>query len=484
MVPSKTIEEQKLNIIINPCDFCNHETAILYCKADTAKLCIACDQHVHSANTLSKKHLRSPLCDTCGSEPGSVKCSTHNLCICQDCDRTLHQNMIITTHGLNLNPIESFSGCPSALELSIYLGFKNDHQMGLMMDGADLIVPGGNHLVGPTFSWGFNDNEIDDIGMINGSIKKSFNGEKEKDVIKQLLMLQKKKKDCCSADGEEERDSLVVPDDEFWLGLENNTDSNTNYSINDNINHNHNQQNMIQLQQLQLQQEVNLPSLMGLTAAANNVSNVSGPATIGDTMWDPSPTNPSIQIWDFNSGRTRDHEELGQLDVSNRESDVSFMINSYSSILPGIGLANSKVVGDMYDMNCSGATEDNRLFNGNIQNPAASQGPATSESNNLPIISPSSSSVFGKPKSVGSTEIHFMDQSIYHGAENALTVVRTKADMEMIAQNRGNAMQRYKEKKKTRRYEKHIRYESRKARADTRKRMKGRFVKINNALIC
>ncbi|KAJ0763465.1 putative transcription factor C2C2-CO-like family [Helianthus annuus] len=30
------------------------------------------------------------------------------------------------------------------------------------------------------------------------------------------------------------------------------------------------------------------------------------------------------------------------------------------------------------------------------------------------------------------------------------------------------------------RYDKHIRYESRKARADTRKRVKGRFVKANN----
>lgn len=31
------------------------------------------------------------------------------------------------------------------------------------------------------------------------------------------------------------------------------------------------------------------------------------------------------------------------------------------------------------------------------------------------------------------------------------------------------------------RYEKHIRYESRKARADTRKRVKGRFVKAGEA---
>jgi len=42
---------------------------------------------------------------------------------------------------------------------------------------------------------------------------------------------------------------------------------------------------------------------------------------------------------------------------------------------------------------------------------------------------------------------------------------------------RGNAMIRYKEKKKARMYEKKIRYASRKARADVRKRVKGRFVK-------
>uniref|UniRef100_A0A5B7B9T2 CCT domain-containing protein n=1 Tax=Davidia involucrata TaxID=16924 RepID=A0A5B7B9T2_DAVIN len=40
-----------------------------------------------------------------------------------------------------------------------------------------------------------------------------------------------------------------------------------------------------------------------------------------------------------------------------------------------------------------------------------------------------------------------------------------------------NAVMRYKEKKKVRRYEKQIRYASRKTRADVRKRVKGRFVK-------
>lgn len=69
----------------------------------------------------------------------------------------------------------------------------------------------------------------------------------------------------------------------------------------------------------------------------------------------------------------------------------------------------------------------------------------------MPVIRPASNSVFGKPKSLGSSDIHFMEQSLFLGGEHALSAVRTKADIEMLAQNRGNAMQRYKEKKKTRR---------------------------------
>eukprot|EP00252_Welwitschia_mirabilis_P023172 TRINITY_DN6497_c0_g2_i1.p1 TRINITY_DN6497_c0_g2~~TRINITY_DN6497_c0_g2_i1.p1 ORF type:complete len:164 (-),score=30.18 TRINITY_DN6497_c0_g2_i1:795-1286(-) len=46
---------------------------------------------------------------------------------------------------------------------------------------------------------------------------------------------------------------------------------------------------------------------------------------------------------------------------------------------------------------------------------------------------------------------------------------------------RDNAMMRYKEKKKARKFEKRIIYASRKARADVRKRVKGRFVKAGEA---
>ncbi|KAG6572208.1 Zinc finger protein CONSTANS-LIKE 9 [Cucurbita argyrosperma subsp. argyrosperma] len=47
--------------------------------------------------------------------------------------------------------------------------------------------------------------------------------------------------------------------------------------------------------------------------------------------------------------------------------------------------------------------------------------------------------------------------------------------------NRSDAVMRYKEKKKARKFEKKVRYASRKVRADTRRRVKGRFVKAGEA---
>ncbi|KAH0775174.1 hypothetical protein KY290_012311 [Solanum tuberosum] len=47
--------------------------------------------------------------------------------------------------------------------------------------------------------------------------------------------------------------------------------------------------------------------------------------------------------------------------------------------------------------------------------------------------------------------------------------------------SRSNAVLRYKEKKKTRKFDKRVRYVSRKARADVRRRVKGRFIKAGDA---
>lgn len=86
----------------------------------------------------------------------------------------------------------------------------------------------------------------------------------------------------------------------------------------------------------------------------------------------------------------------------------------------------------------------------NANNPAAIQGP-TYESN-IPIVQESSGSGFGNSECYGgSKDIKFMDQIIMVRGE-CTTAATTKADIELLAKNRGNAMLRYKEKKKTRRY--------------------------------
>lgn len=70
--------------------------------------------------------------------------------------------------------------------------------------------------------------------------------------------------------------------------------------------------------------------------------------------------------------------------------------------------------------------------------------PSKSESNNLPIT-------FGSEKgSNSSSDLHFTEH-IAGTSCKTTRLVATKADLERLAQNRGNAMQRYKEKRKTRR---------------------------------
>lgn len=53
-------------------------------------------------------------------------------------------------------------------------------------------------------------------------------------------------------------------------------------------------------------------------------------------------------------------------------------------------------------------------------------------------------------------------------------------DLQLQSANRSSAVMRYKEKKKTRKFDKRVRYASRKERADVRRRVKGRFVKAGD----
>ncbi|XP_022737705.1 zinc finger protein CONSTANS-LIKE 14-like isoform X3 [Durio zibethinus] len=376
-----------------PCGFCNEQIAVLYCRADSAKLCLFCDQHVHSANLLSRKHLRSQICDNCGTEPVSVRCATDSLVLCQECDWDAHGGCSVSaTH--DRTPVEGFSGCPSALELASAWGYdleeKKLSDQSWNRDYQDLMMPAVE-------SWAYKTSvqemmvPYDSFSYGEMLKKQNLGSGKCKQVIyKQLVDLMK-------------RDFMggVVADGGGGVGenLVSNVESNGSFLA---------RQDVIQPQ---LQQETQTP---------------------------------------FTS----------LLMMQTQESE---------RVVDGVNV--------LWNGNLNVQTPQN-----NPSNPGANQGPATSESNNIPIARPSSGAAFGKTKcSSSSNDVHFMQQPFLVKGAQARPAAPNKADLELLAQNRGNAMQRYKEKKKTRRYDKHIRYESRKARADTRKRVKGRFVKAADA---
>lgn len=72
------------------CDSCKTSSATLFCKPDSAYLCIPCDGKIHAANKLASRHERVWLCEVCEQAPASVTCKADAAALCVTCDRDIH----------------------------------------------------------------------------------------------------------------------------------------------------------------------------------------------------------------------------------------------------------------------------------------------------------------------------------------------------------------------------------------------------------
>ncbi|XP_078171206.1 zinc finger protein CONSTANS-LIKE 13-like [Carex rostrata] len=100
------------------CDFCTDRLAVVYCRADTASLCLRCDREVHTANTVSSRHTRSILCNICSAAPATVACSCLGF-LCSNCDFDRHGGDYV---GHERRGVEGYAGCPSAAEMAALVG--------------------------------------------------------------------------------------------------------------------------------------------------------------------------------------------------------------------------------------------------------------------------------------------------------------------------------------------------------------------------
>ncbi|KZV51251.1 zinc finger protein CONSTANS-LIKE 9 [Dorcoceras hygrometricum] len=99
------------------CDFCAVQRSMVYCRSDTAFLCLSCDRIVHSANALSRRHSRTLVCERCNCHPAAVRCTEEMISLCQYCNSSSH-TVPESRAGHQRQTIDCYSGCPSAAELS------------------------------------------------------------------------------------------------------------------------------------------------------------------------------------------------------------------------------------------------------------------------------------------------------------------------------------------------------------------------------
>ncbi|KAF8018371.1 hypothetical protein BT93_H3302 [Corymbia citriodora subsp. variegata] len=296
-----------------PCDFCAGRAAVLYCRADSARLCLPCDRHVHSANLLARKHLRSRICDACSSEPASALCPAEDLALCDDCDLDARGGCS-ASHGRD--PAEGFSGCPSSLELASLWGMVSETWFGAQ----EMTVP---------------DEKAFGSGVEIGKGHRPQCGRRKQAVRKQLMELFER--DCSVGEGGGGEDlgpatpnaANAVEKCEAVGGSDGGCE------------------------RLLESQGTSFESLLMLTSRRDWEESLER-----DMMWDCNPSNQTTQIWDFNLGRLRGHEEPGPVEVEFSTNSEGFMIKSYDELMREVPLSTSKASDERYHTNCSLAHED------------------------------------------------------------------------------------------------------------------------------
>ncbi|PSS14430.1 Zinc finger protein like [Actinidia chinensis var. chinensis] len=390
------------------CEFCWVLGAVVYCKSDSARLCLSCDSVVHSANQLSRRHTRSLLCDNCGSQPAIVRCLFRKMSLCESCD---WNGNACSGLGHSHQALRFYSGCPSRAEFwriwsSVIDGncleicsepTRNEESDGLALSKL---------------------NELQPCGKLEPWVCPSS-------VIPNYLPP-------CSKDQE-----LIFP---------RGPNTAKGYSIYKN---------------LEFHDDGNLCEGLNVYDALN--------------FWRFDEISDAVR------GDSRFHFEDGGTDCQLMEKNVSVpesnghaknaLEASSSAQKECLASQSSHVAGSDDFMQAVSSSANCMLLNP-ISNRNINLGFPNGHTSNLSL---SPSNITGESSAADSKDcslapVFLMGESPW---ESNLEV--------SCPQAREKAKMRYNEKKKTRMFGKHIRYESRKARADTRKRVKGRFMKAGEA---
>ncbi|KAM0954308.1 putative transcription factor C2C2-CO-like family [Dioscorea sansibarensis] len=360
------------------CEFCGEAPALVHCRADSARLCLACDRHVHTANTVSSRHSRALLCDACRAARATILCASHNSMLCPNCDFDAHQDAV---QHHDRRPVEPFSGCPTAVELVDVLGVGGDEKEivgggdeGFGEEGwvweAQPILSLEDYIVPTTSCHGFQ--ALGLVPLIKN--RKAACGKHREEILRQLRELMKSESYVTTDCWQQESAVEFMPTEQEPILQEENVELNLNH----------------------------------------------------DTSCLNVPTYElNFFQWDHSDNHDHHHDPT---------HTVAFPFEQFTGSSSIANLTKTEEAGDI-------DASANQVSGG---------GGGGEESGDAII----KKKILSLPKRNG---------------------------YDLVLPDRDSVLSRYKEKRKTRRYDKLIRYESRKARADSRVRIKGRFAKANQA---
>lgn len=94
-----------------PCDSCSSSASMVFCRVDSAFLCLRCDSKIHGASTA---HARVWVCEVCEQAPAAVTCRADAAALCGTCDADIHSaNPLARRH--ERVPIVPFHETPSTV---------------------------------------------------------------------------------------------------------------------------------------------------------------------------------------------------------------------------------------------------------------------------------------------------------------------------------------------------------------------------------
>ncbi|XP_057507644.1 zinc finger protein CONSTANS-LIKE 10-like isoform X1 [Actinidia eriantha] len=503
------------------CEFCIALRPVVYCKADAAQLCLSCDAKVHSANALSNRHPRTLVCEACRYRAAYVRCSDHRMFMCRGCDNNLHDH----TSRHRKQVIRSYMGCPSAKDFAVLWGFElNELENSTLQDrfvstssvsvvtgseNSDILgqsksssYTGGPPLASQVSNMtSFFEAVTSPVGNMTSIHAESevgprsqqtevFNEGKQPPntyiILQQILDLERLQltegvKNSPLIRGKQQIDKSPFNYDTSWE-LDNNLDESLHHPLGLGADP----------RQEELKEEHSYSSFLPLEHLTS--SPTIGNSMPGEPFWQYKSPPRNFQLWSQNMQDLGICEELACIDDFNIP-EVNLTFQNFEELF-GCDQDLTRALLDDKDMTCAVGkdTSLNGLDHGCTKeiekasvalsvyaNQSAYQDKDISPSDqashcfgnkdfSLPIRP--SYSALSLPLSRFSAETNttdFMDSCFSTDLKNP----------ELEAKE--NAMMRYKDKKKVRRYDKQIRYASQKVRADTRKRVKGRFVKVEGS---